>query len=94
VAEGLHPDIVWIHRKILVLHINLAAGAKAPEVYTKGLIKQCRGGKTKYSGITDAAGQRSSLHISSLSGAMLDGQIHTSNKFLEQRRNLAKRVKT
>jgi hypothetical protein len=36
--------------------INIAIGARAPEVYFAELAEQCNGGKKRYGGITDLAG--------------------------------------
>lgn len=75
--------------------INIAIGAKAPEVYFKELAEQCNGGKKKYGGITDLADMRSNLRASCLPQSLLEGQIPPYDDFLEERRRLmAQKIKT
>ena len=75
--------------------INIAIGAKAPEVYFKELAEQCNGGKKKYGGITDFADMRSNLRTSCLPSSLLDGKIPPYDDFLEERRRLmAQKIKT
>jgi hypothetical protein len=75
--------------------INIAVGAKPPEVYFAELAEQVSGGKKKYGGITDPLEMRSNLRMSCLPETILDGEIPGCDDFLEQRRKLmAIKIKT
>lgn len=75
--------------------INIAIGAKSPEVYFSELVKQCSGGEKKYGGITDTEEMRANLRISCLPESLLDGEVPDYDAFLEQRRQLmAQKIKT
>lgn len=68
--------------------INIAIGAKAPEVYFAELRDQVRGGPRKYGGITSEADLRENLRASCLPESLLDGDIPDYDTFLERRRKL------
>lgn len=68
--------------------INIAIGAKAPEVYFHELAEQCAGGAVKYGGITDSDEMRANLLVHCVPASMLDGGSHSYNDFLEERRRL------
>jgi hypothetical protein len=68
--------------------INIAIGARAPEVYFAELAEQCNGGKKRFGGITDLADLRGNLRASCIPDTMLDGDVPSYDDFLEQRRKL------
>ena len=68
--------------------INIAIGAKAPELYFSELADQCNGGKKRFGGITDLADMRANLRIHCIPDSMLDGDIPDYDEFLEGRRKL------
>lgn len=68
--------------------INIAVGAKEPAVYFRELVEQCRGGKTKYGGITDLEELKINLRMNCIPEAILNGDIGDYDAFLEQRRRL------
>lgn len=68
--------------------INIAIGARAPEVYFAELAEQCNGGKKRFGGITDLADMRANLRTSCIPDTMLDGDVPSYDDFLEQRRKL------
>lgn len=68
--------------------INIAIGARAPEVYFAELAEQCNGGKKRFGGITDKAHLRANLRTHCVPDTMLDGTIPDYDEFLEQRRKL------
>ena len=75
--------------------INIWIGAKPPAVYFSELAEQADGGAKKYGGIDKAPEIRENLHMSFLPEAMLQGEIHNYEYFLEQRRRLmALKIKT
>lgn len=74
--------------------INIAIGDKSPEQYFKELLDQCKGGKKKYGGITDATDLRANLRMSCLPETLLDAEIPDYDEFLEERRKLmAQKIK-
>ena len=68
--------------------INIAIGAKAPEVYFKELAEQCAGGKKKYGGITDVTLMRANLRAHCLPESLIEGSIPAYDDFLKERRKL------
>jgi len=68
--------------------INIAIGARAPEVYFAELAEQCSTGKKRFGGITDLADLRANLRMSCIPDTMLDGAVLDYDDFLEQRRKL------
>jgi hypothetical protein len=75
--------------------INIAIGAKAPEVYFKELAEQCNGGGKRYGGIAEIEEMRANLRMSALPESLLDGNIPDYEDFLAQRRMLmAGKIKT
>lgn len=68
--------------------INIAIGARAPEIYFAELAEQCNGGKKRFGGITDLADLRANLRMSCIPDIMLDGDVPGYDDFLEQRRKL------
>jgi hypothetical protein len=74
--------------------INIAIGARAPDIYFAELADQCNGGKKRFGGITDLADLRANLRMSCIPTALLDGDVPDYESFLEQRRKLmALRIK-
>lgn len=68
--------------------INIAIGAKSPEVYFGELAQQCNGGSKKYGGITDKNELIANLRMNCIPSAMLEGDIQDFKEFLEERRKL------
>lgn len=68
--------------------INIAIGAKSPEVYFEQIGSQFRGGEVKYGAIVSEELMRSNLEANCIPGSMLDGTISSYDDFLEQRRLL------
>jgi hypothetical protein len=68
--------------------INIAIGAKAPEVYFAELAAQCNGGAKKYGGITDREELLANLRMNCIPETMLDGEIKDYRDFLAERRKL------
>lgn len=66
--------------------INIAIGAKPPEVYFKELSQQCTGGKKKYGGITERTEMERNLEAHCLPASLLDGDCPDYDSFLEDRR--------
>lgn len=74
--------------------INIAIGAKAPDVYFQELAEQCNGGKAKYGGITNENEMRANLRMSCVPETLLDGVVPAYEDFLETRRALmAQKIK-
>ena len=68
--------------------INIAIGAKSPEVYFGELAQQHSGGTKKYGGITTKDDLIANLRMNCIPVSMLDGDIPDFDKFLEERRKL------
>ncbi|MBC6941244.1 MAG: DUF262 domain-containing protein [Xanthomonadales bacterium] len=68
--------------------INIAIGARAPEVYFAEIAAQVNGGARRYGGIVEPAGLRANLHMNCIPETLLDGQVPDYDDFLEQRRVL------
>lgn len=68
--------------------INIAIGAKAPDLYFAELAAQCSGGEKKYGGITDRNDLLANLRMNCVPEGMLDGEIKDFRDFLEERRKL------
>ena len=68
--------------------INIAIGAKPPEVYFGELAQQHSGGTKKYGGITTKDDLIANLCMNCIPVSMLDGDIPDFDKFLEERRKL------
>ena len=68
--------------------INIAIGAKAPEVYFAELAEQCNGGAKRFGGITDRAELLANLRMNCIPETMLDGEIKDYRDFLAERRKL------
>ena len=68
--------------------INIAIGAKPPEVYFGELAQQHSGGTKKYGGITTKDDLIANLRMNCIPVSMLDGHIPDFDKFLEERRKL------
>lgn len=74
--------------------INIAIGARAPEIYFAELAEQCNGGKKRFGGITDLADLRANQRMSCIPDTMLDGDVPGYDDFLEQRcRLMALKIK-
>jgi hypothetical protein len=75
--------------------INIAIGAKAPELYFKELAQQCNGGAKRYGGIANFEEMRANMRMSALPESLLDGNIPNYEDFLAERRSLmAQKIKT
>lgn len=75
--------------------INIAIGDKAPAIYFKKLVEQCRGGKKKYGGITDFEELKANLAETCIPESMLMENAPYYDSFLEERRKLmAVKIKT
>ncbi|MCB1633302.1 MAG: hypothetical protein KDI51_01865, partial [Xanthomonadales bacterium] len=68
--------------------INIAIGARAPEVYFAELAEQCRGGPRRFGGIVDIDEMRANLRMSCVPERLLDGEVLRYDDFLEERRQL------
>lgn len=68
--------------------INIAIGAKAPEVYFKELADQVSGGKKKYGGITDRTEMLANFRMNCIPESMLEGEAIDYMQFLQERRRL------
>jgi hypothetical protein len=68
--------------------INIAIGAKAPDLYFAELAQQAGGGPKKYGGITDRNELLANLRMNCIPEGMLDGKIADYADFLEERRKL------
>ena len=68
--------------------INIAIGAKAPDVYFAELVKQVDGGKKKYGGITERKEMLANFRMNCIPETMLDGKIGDYMEFLQERRKL------
>ena len=76
--------------------INIAIGDKAPAVYFGQLVdEQCKGGKARYGGITDADKLKENFKMHSLPDEMESKSLEDYDAFLDERRKLmaAKRKK-
>lgn len=75
--------------------INIAIGDKAPSVYFKELLEQCRNGKKKYGGIADINELKANLKENCIPESILSDQAPEYDGFLEARRKLmAQKIKT
>ena len=75
--------------------INIAIGARSPEVYFAELRDQVSGGVKKYGGITDRDQLIGNLRMSCIPEGMLDGDVKDYEAFLQDRRGLmALKIKT
>lgn len=68
--------------------INIAIGAKAPQVYFEELRNQCTGGKKKYGGITDLDELKENLRQHSIPEGVFNHLANDYPAFLEERRKL------
>ena len=68
--------------------INIAIGAKAPEVYFSDLGKQVNGGVAKYGGITNREDMLENFRMNCIPESLLDRQVPEYEEFLEERRRL------
>jgi len=68
--------------------INIAIGAKAPNVYFSELAAQSNGGVKKYGGITDRQLMIDNLRMNCVPESLVDGTIMDYETFLEARRKL------
>jgi hypothetical protein len=68
--------------------INIAIGAKAPEVYFSELALQVSGGQKKYGGITEPDALRANLRANCIPESMMEGDIKPFEQFLAERRRL------
>lgn len=75
--------------------INIAIGAKAPEIYFAQLAEQCSGAIKKYGGIADKPELIANLQMNCIPETMLDGEVRDFREFLVERRKLmAMKIKT
>ncbi len=68
--------------------VNIAVGAKSPDIYFAELREQCESGPLRYGGITDLAQMRANLELHCVPHSMLDGDIPSFEDFLAMRRVL------
>lgn len=68
--------------------INIAIGAKAPDIYFADLIGQVSGGAKKYGGITKRDDLLANFRMNCIPETMLDGSVSDYPDFLEERRKL------
>lgn len=68
--------------------INIAIGAKSPQVYFAELLEQCQGGKKKYGGITDLDELKENLAQHSIPEDIFNSLADDYDVFLEERRKL------
>jgi hypothetical protein len=68
--------------------INIAIGAKSPEVYFKELHQQCQGGKRKYGGIDTLDELNGNLKVHCIPESIFEMNVHTYDEFLNERRRL------
>ncbi|MBI5040762.1 MAG: DUF262 domain-containing protein [Gammaproteobacteria bacterium] len=68
--------------------INIAIGAKAPDVYFAELAEQVQGGTKKYGGITKRDELLANFRMNCIPEAMLNGEIADYPSFLTERRKL------
>jgi hypothetical protein len=85
-ASGTYNQIA--NYVIAQSEINIAIGAKAPEIYFAELAEQCAGGSKKYGGITDRNDLLANLSMNCIPKAMLDGEVNDFRDFLEERKKL------
>lgn len=86
VSRGIYNQIA--NYVIAQSEINIAIGAKAPEVYFGELAAQIDGGAKKYGGISGKADLLANLEMNCIPAAMLDGSVPEFGAFLEERRKL------
>lgn len=68
--------------------INIAIGKRPPSEYFSKVMEQCKGGKVKYGGITDAGELRKNLESHCIPRAVENMGWEDYDEFLEQRRKL------
>lgn len=68
--------------------INIAIGAKAPDIYFAELQDQVSGGKRKYGGITERSDLLANFRMNCIPDTMLDSDIIDYPSFLDYRRRL------
>ena len=68
--------------------INIAIGAKSPNVYFAELQKQCSGGKVKYGAISTHEELEENLKAHCIPELIFDADVNNYDEFLEERRKL------
>jgi hypothetical protein len=68
--------------------INIAIGAKSPEIYFNELQEQCQRGKRKYGGIDTMDELYANLKVHCIPESIFSMNIHTYDEFLNERRRL------
>jgi hypothetical protein len=68
--------------------INIAIGAKSPDVYFAELKKQCEGGKMKYGGIETIDELQNNLYTHCIPDSIFNLTVDGYGNFLEERRKL------
>ncbi|MFN4892479.1 MAG: DUF262 domain-containing protein [Bacteroidota bacterium] len=68
--------------------INIAIGAKSPNIYFKELKEQCQGGKLKYGAINTIEELNLNLKTHCIPESIFDATIDGYDQFLTERRNL------
>jgi hypothetical protein len=68
--------------------INIAIGAKSPNVYFKELLEQCNGGKIKYGAIDSISELYDNLKTHCIPESIFDSSIDGYDSFLSERRKL------
>ena len=68
--------------------INIAIGAKSPNLYFKELHEQCNGGKIKYGAIDTISELYDNLKTHCIPESIFDSSIDGYDSFLSERRKL------
>lgn len=68
--------------------INIAIGDRPPTTYFSGLLDQCKGGVSRYGGITDADQLQENLSAHCIPVGMETASIEDYDEFLQRRREL------
>lgn len=68
--------------------INIAIGAKAPEIYFAEIASQVSGGVKKYGGMTERSELLENFRMNCIPEAMVDGHVMEFKDFLVERRKL------
>jgi hypothetical protein len=86
VSRGQYNQIA----NLVIAHseINIAIGAKAPEIYFAELAQQVSGGQRKYGGIAEREHVLANLDANCIPLSMLDGDVPKYEVFLPSRRSL------
>lgn len=73
---------------VMQQEINIAIGAKSPDIYFKELLKQCNGGKLKYGAIDTLSELNENLKTHCIPDSIFESSIDSYENFLIERRKL------